>query len=139
VANTPPRWKRHEKQPERIASQRANEENKDYFSSSFPLFSSVKIGTNKTAGTNHFASAAVLDAVTQVSFAPPKFPSSCLILNFRFVAAICDRRYNPVHVAMMGIALLHALWPVLPPSALIWMRYVLPGIVGVRSIRLPLV
>jgi hypothetical protein len=75
VANTPPRWKRHEKQPERITSQRANEENKDLFSSSFPLFPSVNIRKIKTAGTNRFTPAAVLDAVTQVNFAPPKFPS----------------------------------------------------------------
>ena len=34
------------------------------------------------------------------------------------------------HVAMTLTGLLHALWPVLPPNALIWIRYDLPGVVG---------
>ena len=42
-------------------------------------------------------------------------------------------------MAMMPTGLLHALWPVLPPSAQIWIRYNLPGVVGVSNMRLALV
>ena len=40
---------------------------------------------------------------------------------------------------MMLTGLLHALWPVLPPSALISIVYNLPGVVGVSVMRRALV
>jgi hypothetical protein len=71
-----------------------------------------------TAGTNRFVPAAVFGRQ--------------LIRSLRTVP-------RKGHVAMMLTGLLHALWPVLPPSALISIIYSLPGVVGESVMRRALV
>ena len=65
---------------------------------------------NKTAGTTNVV-------------APAAISGRQLIRSLR-----TDPRKG--QVAMMLTGLLHALWPVLPPSALISIVYNLPGVVG---------